>query len=203
MILTDRVAQGVAAGHITEVYRRWARPRIRAGTTMHTTAGLVEIVAVDEIDSDAINDDDAQRAGEQTAADVRAAFRGSDSHPAFRIRLRYLGPDDRTALSTQADLDAAEVAEVAAALARLDRANPHGPWTHEVLSAVAAHPGRRAADLAAILGRDKERLKLDIRKLKNRGLTVSLNTGYEISPRGRAYLLATGASGRPRWTRTR
>jgi hypothetical protein len=31
-------------------------------------------------------------------------------------------------------------------------------------------------------------LKLDVRKLKNLGLTISLPTGYELSPRGRAFL---------------
>ena len=30
--------------------------------------------------------------------------------------------------------------------------------------------------------------KLDVRKLKRLGLTVSLEVGYELSPRGRAYL---------------
>lgn len=57
---------------------------------------------------------------------------------------------------------------------------------------VAEQPGRRAGDLAEALGRDKESLELDIRKLKNLGLTHSLETGYRISPRGAAYL-----AGRP------
>jgi hypothetical protein len=31
-----------------------------------------------------------------------------------------------------------------------------------------------------------------VRKLKNLGLTISLETGYQLSPRGAAYLVATG-----------
>jgi hypothetical protein len=33
--------------------------------------------------------------------------------------------------------------------------------------------------------------KIDVRKLKNLGLTESLDIGYRLSPRGRAYLAAT------------
>lgn len=39
-----------------------------------------------------------------------------------------------------------------------------------------------------MLGVDKEWFKLNVRKLKNLGLTESLETGYRISPRGRALL---------------
>ena len=42
-----------------------------------------------------------------------------------------------------------------------------------------------------MLDREKEPFKLDVRKLKNLGLTLSLSVGYRISPRGAAYLRAT------------
>jgi hypothetical protein len=35
--------------------------------------------------------------------------------------------------------------------------------------------------------------KLDVRKLKNLGLTLSLEVGYRLSPRGEAYLAAVDA----------
>ncbi len=46
-------------------------------------------------------------------------------------------------------------------------------------------------DPAAELGRERDPFKIDVRKLKNLGLTLSLETGYRLSPRGRAYLAAT------------
>ncbi|MFD7005114.1 hypothetical protein [Rhodococcus jostii] len=58
-------------------------------------------------------------------------------------------------------------------------------------ASVADNPGRRAPDLAASLGRETEPFKRDVRKLKNLGLTHSLDVGYRISPRGAAYLAAT------------
>ncbi|MFD5179820.1 hypothetical protein ACFWM1_28715 [Nocardia sp. NPDC058379] len=192
MMLTDRVARGIASGDVTQVFRRWARPRVRAGGTLRTSAGTVEITAVDQVEAGAITDADARAAGEADADAVLAAFRGAAHYPVFRIAVRFLGPDDRIALSGRTDPDAHEVAEITAALARLDRASRRGPWTAAVLDVIVAHPGRRAGDLADLLGRDRESLKLDVRKLKNLGLTRSLEVGYEISPRGQAYLRATG-----------
>jgi hypothetical protein len=66
------------------------------------------------------------------------------------------------------------------------------PWTREVLGLIAARPGVRAPDLAASLGRQTQPFKLDVRKLKELGLTHSLDVGYELSPRGRAFLDAEG-----------
>jgi hypothetical protein len=53
---------------------------------------------------------------------------------------------------------------------------------------IADRPGVRAADLAAAEGREKLPFKADVRKLKELGLTESLEVGYRLSPRGRALL---------------
>jgi len=45
-----------------------------------------------------------------------------------------------------------------------------------------------ASRLAPLLGRETRAFKADVRKLKALGLTISFDVGYEISPRGRAYL---------------
>ena len=62
------------------------------------------------------------------------------------------------------------------------------PWTRQVLRLIAERQGVRAPDLAASLDRETLSFKRDVRKLKELGLTHSLPVGYEISPRGRAYL---------------
>jgi hypothetical protein len=56
------------------------------------------------------------------------------------------------------------------------------------LAAIADQPGTRAADLAAAFGREMLPFKTDVRKLKNLGLTVSLDKGYRLSARGAAYV---------------
>lgn len=191
MILTMAVARGVADGRVTQVFRRWARAGVRAGSTLRTAAGVVSIDAIEQVDPSTLTDADAAAAGEPSADAVRAGLRGTAGDPVFRIRLSPAGPDPRDALSATGSLDDTEIETITAALARLDRASRRGPWTRSVLDAVAANPGLRAADLAAGLGVEKDPLKLDVRKLKNLGLTHSLETGYRISPRGAAYLAAT------------
>lgn len=53
---------------------------------------------------------------------------------------------------------------------------------------IAEQPGVRAPDLAASVGRETKPFKIDVRKLKELGLTESLTVGYRLSPRGRAFL---------------
>jgi hypothetical protein len=63
-----------------------------------------------------------------------------------------------------------------------------GPWTYEVLRAIGDNPGLRAPDLAASFGRETLPFKRDVRKLKELGLTISLEIGYRLSERGEAVL---------------
>lgn len=116
-------------------------------------------------------------------------------HRRWRSQLVYPGRDKspstrgaRQELATQADLTVDELADLQARLARLDRVSAHGPWTRTTLELIAAKPATRAADLAAHLGRETAPFKLDVRKLKNLGLTFSLEVGYRLAPRGETYL---------------
>ena len=94
----------------------------------------------------------------------------------------------------------AEVTALQARLDRLDRASPVGPWTAATLAVIDAHPERRAPELAAELGRPTAEFKRDVRKLKELGLTESLDIGYRLAPRGEAVVDAArrAAGGRAR-----
>jgi hypothetical protein len=175
----------IAAGEVTIAFRRWKRPMAKAGGRQHTAVGVLAFDAVERVDE--ITAEDARRAGFPDPDAAWAMLRGREGD-LYRIRLRLAGPDPRIALREDAALDADDRAEIAARLARLDRASPHGPWTEATLRAIAESPGTRAADLAARLGRERLPFKADVRKLKALGLTESLEVGYRLSPRGRAYL---------------
>jgi hypothetical protein len=136
-----------------------------------------------------ITDDDARRAGQASAAALLAALRGSDELPVFRVRFHAVAdPDERDLLAGDDALSADDRAEIDRRLDRLDRASPWGPWTRPTLRAIEQHPGVRAPDLAAFFERETAPFKLDVRKLKSLGLTISLRVGYRLSPRGAAYL---------------
>jgi Mn-dependent DtxR family transcriptional regulator len=53
-------------------------------------------------------------------------------------------------------------------------------------------PAARAGDLAPAMGQETQPFKRDVRKLKELGLTESLEVGYRLSPRGRAVLERVG-----------
>lgn len=181
------VLDGVVEGTVTLAFRRWDRPRARAGAEHRTAVGLVAIDAVDEVSVDEITEADARAAG-SASRDELLAFLDKGSGPIYRMRLRHAGPDPRVELRNDGDLDDTQVAYIGERLARLDRASRHGPWTRTVLDLIAANPGRRAPELAEECGRETQPFKTDVRKLKELGLTESLEVGYRISPRGRAYL---------------
>lgn len=192
MLLNARELDGIAAGQISLVFRRWKRASVQGGTQLRTRIGVVGIDSVDVLAEPNLTDADARSAGHSDrAALVRALSRYGDGD-IHRIRLHLAGPDPRIALRECADLTADEVAEIRTRLSRMDTRSSFGPWTRETLWMIAEHPGVRAADLALSAGRETKPFKIDVRKLKELGLTESLPVGYRLSPRGRAFLDHTG-----------
>ena len=191
MLFTKRFWPGLADGSITMTFRRWKRRQVVAGNRYRTPGGIVEVESVAIVDPATVTDAQAVRAGFSSAVELLADLRGTPETPLYQVAFhRVEGPDPRTVLAESADLDHAAVAEIENRLARLDRASRSGPWTHRVLGLIAAHPGRRAPDLAEMAGTETQPFKRNVRKLKELGLTISLDTGYRLSPRGEAFLTA-------------
>lgn len=182
----------IKAGEIDLAYRRWDGPRVRVGTRMRTGVGLIEVTSVDKVALSTITAADARRAGASTLAGLKAALapRPDRARQAvYRVGLAYAGSDPRDSLR-DAVPSSDEVAVLREWLDRLDAAAPPtiGAWTRPTLILIGHHPGRRAPDLAAELGRETPEFKRDVRKLKEKGLTQSLDIGYRLSPRGAAVL---------------
>lgn len=190
LIRPDELA-AIRAGEIDLAFRRWDRPRLRVGTRMRTAVGLIAVTSVDVVPQRALTAEAARRAGAPSAAALRRALSGHPDRPIHRIGLRWAGADPRTAMRHQIP-DAAEIARLIEGLDRLDAASPAGPWTRRTLRLIDEHPAVRAPDLAAQLDRDTPSFKRDVRKLKERSLTESLDIGYRLSPRGAAVLDHSG-----------
>jgi hypothetical protein len=184
--------EAIRDGSVRLAFRRWARPRLRVGTRMRTLVGLVEVVALDRVDD--VSDAEARAAGEADRAAVLARLRRREPEPLYRIELRYAGVDPRVAL--REDVTPDELTALAQRLDAIDARSPRGPWTWTVLELIERRPATLAADLAAQLGRERRPFKADVRRLKELGLTESLERGYRLSPRGKA-LLAFNAAARP------
>ena len=186
-----RLRQGLVDGTISVCFRRWKRCQVVAGHRYRSMIGLVHVDAVDVLAGpDEITLEDAHAAGYPDVASAVADLRpASPDTTLYRLRLRRVDdPDPRSLLAADDDLSAEDRAEIDRRLARLDRASKIGPWTMSVLQLIAERPAVRAPDLAASLGRERDPFKLDVRKLKALGLTISLPVGYRLSPRGEAYL---------------
>ena len=179
----------IATGAITLTFRRWRSTQAVAGHVYRTAAGRIAVDTVDVVDPSTITEAEAAQAGFASVSALLAALRGPTDVPTYRVRFHAVtDPDPRDELAANDTLSETDRAEVQKRLDRLDHASPRGPWTAATLAAIASHPGVRAEDLARSLGRERADFKLDVRKLKALGLTHSLRVGYELSPRGAAFL---------------
>jgi biotin operon repressor len=195
VLFEKRLREGIHEGRITLAFRRWRRGQVVAGHRYRTGLDLVEAEAVDIVATGNIDSGQARAAGYATVGDLLASLRGDAGLPLYRIRFRRLvEPDPRAELAAATSLTSDEVAALAARLARMDRAGARGPWTAAVLAQVSGRPGVSSAVLAEEMGWVRADLKLQVRRLKELGLTISLDVGYRLSPRGEAYLAAQQAA---------
>lgn len=187
MLIRRDLLDRIVTHEIDLAFRRWQRATVKPGGTLNTAVGVLAIDAVDIVDESEISAEDAKRAGFASVAALRKELARRTDGEVYRIRLHHVGDDPRVALREDADLDAEQLAAIAARLDRLDRARVE-PWTRVVLELIRDHPATRAPELAASLGRETQPFKNDVRKLKALGLTESLLVGYRLSPRGETFL---------------
>lgn len=189
MLIEKRLHAGIQNGSITVMLRRWRRRQVTAGNVYRTAAGRVVVDEVTEIKPSRIRRTDALAAGYKSVAEAVADLRGTPGDPVFLLRLHAAEDEDpRASLQNDGELSTSDVEEIARRLDRLDHASRYGPWTAQTLAIIQKRPAVRAGDLAEELGREMLPFKVDVRKLKNLGLTLSLEVGYRLSPRGEAYL---------------
>lgn len=186
MLLRSSTLEGIRAGTITLAFRRWKRPTVRAGGRLRTAIGELAIEAVERVPEASMTDEAARAAGFADASELRAALEGREGE-LYRVRLSYAGQDARIALRERASITPQERADLDRKLERMD-ARSDTAWTTRYLRLIERHPARRAPDLAAELGMETAPFKARVRRLKELGLTESLEVGYRLSPRGLAYL---------------
>lgn len=187
MLFRQAILEAVARGEITLAFRRWRRPTVKAGTGLRTAAGVVRIGAVEPVDERGLTDADARAAGFADRAALLAELRPDGERTLYRIVLDGIEPDRRVGLRSEVKLSEQDWHELAGRFERWDRTKPG--YFPSILSTIGAHPGTPAAELAQAAGVEKLKFKQDVRRLKELGLTESLETGYRLSPRGEAVLV--------------
>ena len=175
MLFRPADLEGIAAGAITLQFRRWERARVLVGSRLRTPIGVLEIDAVEVVERP--TDEDARAAGYDDAEHVLASF-AKRKGALHRVALHLAGPDPRIALR-ESPPDAAVFARPGAD----GRVDVRGAAGDRGAPRACARPTWRQS-----FGRETAPFKRDVRKLKELGLTESLEIGYRISPRGQAVL---------------
>jgi hypothetical protein len=206
LLFQKRFHAGLKDGTVTLTFRRWNKPHVKPGGRYRVhPIGVVEVSGVTEVPLSAVPERDARAAGFAGVAEMKAWLEAPprtrhDSPPRepladdtllYRVALRHAGEDDRVPIALEDRLSEGDVEAIAERLRRLDA---KGRWTRATLSLIARFPRVAASKLARKVSRETLPFKVDVRKLKRLGLTMSFEVGYEISPRGKAFLRA-----RRRW----
>jgi hypothetical protein len=188
MLFKARFYPGIVDGSITRTFRRWKRLQVVPGNRYRQPFGEVEVVSAEEVDARSITAHDAKLAGYGSRDDLIAQLAEYRDGTLYRIDFRFVGADRRVALRQKDDLSEADIDALMKRMTRLDRASSHGAWTRQALELIDSKPAVVSTVLAAEMGLERPVFKLDIRKLKESGLTESLEVGYRLSPRGKRLL---------------
>ena len=194
LLFQKRFHEGLVRGDVTLTFRRWASARVKIGGRYRChPIGVLEVDRIDRVRVADVTAEDAQRSGFPTLEALLAYVREASDAPLdesselFRVELHHGGDGDRVEIALDDALIKDDVKAITERLAKLDAG---GKWTRRTLGLIERHPRVAASQLAKKLKRETLAFKTDVRKLKRLGLTQSFEVGYEISPRGRAYLAA-------------
>ena len=191
MLFENRFIAPIKTGAVSLTFRYWRTARVRVGGIYRVFGDVaIRVEAVSVVRR--ITNADARRSGFDSAAALKAyltRLKGGDDRALYRIEfVRVPGViDPRRQLAHGTD-DDASLEALRTRLQAMDRRSARGPWTHTVLALIAANPGRRAGDLAVQMDWLLAPFKAHVRRLKALGLTESLEVGYTLTPRARAYL---------------
>ncbi|MCM2388987.1 hypothetical protein [Streptomyces albipurpureus] len=194
MLFRRDVLDRVVTGEVELAFRRWREAEVRSGGSVRTAVGIIEFGDVEIVTEQEITAADVRRAGFDSKGELLESLRQGEDRRIHRIGIRFAGTDPRAELRNEAALSPRELDGEAARLIQIDARSKRGPWTRVVLRLIDQNPAVPARELAEALGRELPRFKSDVRRLKEYGLTESLEIGYRLSPRGQQVLAHLNAS---------
>lgn len=188
MLFKQAFLDGIKTGKVNLAFRKWKKLAVKEGSQIKTGIGLVEVGKIVIVKENQIKDVDAKKAGFDNAKQLIKSLSSIEIGDIYKIQVRYYSPDPRIKLREQTKLTDNELLILKQKLNQLDRRSKQGYWTENILTAIEENPKLRAVELAKLTGKEKVWLKLNIRKLKNLGLTISYHPGYTLSELGKVYL---------------
>jgi len=187
MLFQARFHDAIHRGELTRTVRIWQRAHVRVGGRYGLGGGSIKIDRIHEAGMEALTPALARQCGFASLVELLKVAKHGPGERVFIIDFHYIDRPPARAATDTAPLDTPGLTALVKKLDAMD-ARATRPWTRETLRVIAKHPGRRAGDLAAAFDRPRLEFKQDVRKLKALGLTISLEVGYRLSPRGEALL---------------
>ncbi len=195
LLFQSRFHEGLVSGAITHTFRLWPKARVKPGARYRChPIGVLVVDSVERVRVDQITDCEAQQAGFAGRGVLIEYLQNlseaplSGSAEVFKVILHYGGEGDFAAVAHETEISDEAFNELTAKLSRMDSSGGSGPWTGKTLSLIEEHPRIAASRLAGMVKRETKSFKADVVKLKKLGLTQSFEVGYDLTPRGRAFL---------------
>lgn len=95
MLIKREVLDAIKRGEIDLQFRRWTRPTVKAGGTLRTRVGVLQIGRIDAMQPEEVSEADAHRAGFGDLAAFRRWLDTMKQGPLFhRIEISYFGEED-------------------------------------------------------------------------------------------------------------
>ena len=188
MLFKQKHLEGIKSGKISLAFRKWKKLTVSEGSLIQTSAGIIKIVSVEEIALQNISDGEAEKAGFKSASALVQLLEEQKEGAIYRIGVVFDSENPQTESREEFQFEEGELENLKKELEILDKYSKVGKWTAKTLQVIRENPKMKAADLAVKAKKEKEWLKLNVRKLKSLGLTISHEPGYTLSPRGEAYL---------------
>ncbi|MEM9896504.1 MAG: hypothetical protein AAF789_09060 [Bacteroidota bacterium] len=188
MLFKKRFLTLIEEGKIDLAFRKWIKPSVSVSGTLLTPVGQLRITSLEKIRYNSITAEDISQAGYEDRNELDKEFSLKEDGEIYRIGFVLERADPRSKLREKTSISGTEITGILDQLRRLDTRGKVKNWTCKVLELADQEPGKHAIEYACKLGVEKEWFKLNVRKLKNLGLTISKPQGYEISPRGKVIL---------------
>jgi hypothetical protein len=193
MLFKTRFHHGLRDGSIDRTYRRWKSPQVKVGGIYRfASRDALEVTSVEVIRARDLSAEDARRAGFDSLAQLRAEIERSGRQPledeSEITRVEFTHRDIGLRPEPPSEVSAGEVEQVVSRIQAMEVRSASGPWVWQTLELIAAHPKRRAPELAAMLGAEVQPFKSRVRRLKGLGLTQSFEVGYAVTALGQAAL---------------